>query len=128
MAYVDLNSIRAKMAATPETSIHTSIYQRIKSVHDKNQSIELLPFIGNEHVAAPKGLTFHLKDYIELVDQTGRCFQEGKRGVISDQAASILLRLNITEENWVLMAKDFGRLFTGSTGMMEELGAYSQHL
>jgi hypothetical protein len=32
MAFVDLNSIQAKMDTTPETSKHTSIKQRIHSL------------------------------------------------------------------------------------------------
>jgi len=33
----------------------------------------------------PQGLPFHLKDYIELLDLTGRAIRENKRGYIDDQ-------------------------------------------
>jgi len=46
MAYVDLNPIRAKMAATPETSDYTSIQRRINSAIKGEQPAELLPFVG----------------------------------------------------------------------------------
>ena len=85
MAYLDHSlfidrAIRAKMAATPETS---------------------LPFVGNEHKAMPKGLMFSAKDYLQLVDDTGRIVRAGKRGSMSQESAKILNRLNIPQENWI---------------------------
>jgi hypothetical protein len=72
MAYVDLNPIRAKMATPPETSDHTSIQRRIHSAVKGEQPVELLPFVGNECLSMPDGLMFSAKDYIMLVEYTGR--------------------------------------------------------
>jgi len=49
----------------------------------------------------PKGLLFHLEDYLQLVDETGRIIRNDKRGAISDVAMPILNRLNIPQENWL---------------------------
>lgn len=72
MAYVDHyllieRPIRAKMAATPETSNYTSIQRRINSAIKGEQPAELLAFMGNERVNMPNGLMFSVKAYIMLV-------------------------------------------------------------
>jgi hypothetical protein len=38
-----------------------------------------MPFVGNHHKAMPKGLTFHLDDYLELIDWTGRTIRDDKK-------------------------------------------------
>ncbi|WP_123711490.1 transposase [Sinobacterium caligoides] len=93
MAYVDLNPVRAKMTKTPEASAHTSIRLRIAVTHKGQQPKELLPFIGNERQQMPKRVCFNLKDYVSLVDQTGRVLRKNKRGCISNNAEDILTRL-----------------------------------
>lgn len=80
MAYVDLNPIRAQMADTLEQSEHTSIQLRIRAALKGEQPGNLLPFIGNERDNQPDGLAFSLKDYLELVDDTGRIIRDDKRG------------------------------------------------
>ncbi|ROS00208.1 hypothetical protein EDC56_2846 [Sinobacterium caligoides] len=127
MAYVDLNPVRAKMAKTPEASAHTSIRLRIAAVHKGQQPKELLPFIGNERQQMPKGLCFNLKDYVCLVDQTGRVLRKSKRGYISDNAEDILTRLNIPTENWLMLTTSFEQLFTGPVGSTESLNDYQRH-
>jgi len=89
MAYVDLNPVRAKMAATPEQSEHTSIKQRIKKASNKKhhgntdqQPETLFPFVGNPRKEMPTGLPFRLNDYLELVDWSGRIIREDKKGAI----------------------------------------------
>ncbi|MFQ3194563.1 MAG: REP element-mobilizing transposase RayT [Colwellia sp.] len=72
MAYVDLNPIRAKMATTAETSDYTSIQSGINSAIKGQKPTELLPFVGDERANMPNGLMFSVKDYIALVEDTGR--------------------------------------------------------
>jgi hypothetical protein len=118
MAYVDLNPIRAKMADTPEQSAHTSIRLRIQAALKSEQPAKLLPFIGNECDNKRSGIAFGLKDYLELVDDTGRCIRNDKRGAISEKSAKLLTRLNIPYENWLKLTTEFGRLFRGPVGTL----------
>jgi hypothetical protein len=43
-----------------------------------NQPNNLLAFIGNPRKNMPKGLPFELKDYLELIELTGRCIRADK--------------------------------------------------
>ncbi|WP_298774570.1 transposase [uncultured Shewanella sp.] len=128
MAYVELNPIRAKMASTPEQSDYTSLKLRIEAALTGKQPKRLLPFIGNERQHQPKGVAFALKDYLELVDETGRVIRNDKRGSISANADKILARLNIPAENWLKIITEFGALFHGPVGTLQELSRYCEHL
>ncbi|QFU22202.1 transposase [Shewanella eurypsychrophilus] len=128
MAYVDLNPIRAKMANTPESSDFTSIQRRIKSAMKGEQPKALLPFTGNEQKQMSKGLMLSAKDYLQLVDETGRIIRADKHGEISSESQAILTRLNIPQENWIKLTTDFSRLFKGPVGTIQELDIYCEHL
>lgn len=128
MAYVDLNPIRAKMAKTPEDSDYTSLKLRVKAALKGKQPDKLLPFIGNERLNQPKGVYFLLKDYLELVDETGRIIRDDKRGAISENTSKVLTRLNISSDNWIKITTDFGKLFHGPVGALQELTSYCDHL
>lgn len=128
MAYVDLNPIRAKIADTPLSSDFTSVQRRIQAAMKGEQPKELLPFVGNEKLVIPEGLMFTQEDYLKLLDETGRIIRTNERGEISLKCASILNRLNIPIENWVKMTVDFGYLFKGPVGTLDELTRYCQHL
>ena len=128
MAYVDLNPIRAKMATTPETSDFTSIQLRIKAAIKGEQPKALLPFVGNERKDIPKGLMLSAKDYLQLVDDTGRIVRADKRGAMSQESANILNRLNIPQENWIKLTTEFSMIFKGPVGNTQELTVYCEHL
>ena len=132
MAYVDLNPIRAKMATTPETSDYTSIKQRIHHVlnHEQNhnqQPSTLKPFVGNPRKDMPNGIPFELTEYIELVEMTGRCIREDKAGHIDNNLPSILTRLNIEPDNWLIMTKQFTKVFHGAVGNEHVLQNFSEN-
>ncbi|NRD73003.1 transposase [Shewanella sp. VB17] len=128
MAYVELNPIRAKIANTPENSDYTSLQLRVKAAINGKQPTRLLPFIGDERLNQPKGINFALKDYLELIDETGRIIRDDKRGAISANADKILTRLNIPAENWLKITTEFGHLFHGPVGTLQELSRYCEHL
>jgi len=106
MAYVDLNPIRAAMAKTPESSEHTSIKRRIEN---PNQSAGLESFVGIQegHI----GIPFKLKDYIELVDWSGRIIREDKRGYIDSSLPNILERLSLNKDSWRILTTEFEQHF-----------------
>ena len=132
MAYIDLNPLRAKMAPTPEASEFTSIKERIKPRFDlpaavKEQVSEqsllrfevalkpLASFEGNEHHHKyhdnPNGIFFSLKDYLELVDYTGRVIQPNKRGAISETLPPILQRIGIDSKTWLKNSTAFESIY-----------------
>jgi hypothetical protein len=88
----------------------------------------MLPFVGNERKDIPNELMFSVKDYIVLVEDTGRIIREDKRGAISAGSQYILNRLNIPVENWLKMTTEFGSLFKGAVGALPALTEYCEHL
>ncbi len=127
MAYVDLNPIRAKIAKTPEDSDHTSVQKRIEAAKTGKQPKPLLRFAGCPRKHMPKGLPFELKSYLELVELTGKCIREDKRGYIQANQP-ILERLNISSENWLKLTTQFTRVFKGAVGKPDTLESYCTHL
>ena len=123
MAYVDLNPVRAKMADTPEASEHTSIKIRSEAAQAASkpnslnqQANSLLPFAGYPRKNMPKGLPFKLLDYLELVDWTGRCIREDKRGSIDKHLPSSLERLKIEPKHWLYLTQHFESQFKTLVG------------
>jgi REP element-mobilizing transposase RayT len=119
MAYVDLNPVRAGMARTPEASDHTAVKHRIACLQDPSESSQprtLMPFVGHHRKAMPKGLAFHLEDYLELIDWTGRAIRDDKKGAIQQTLPSILKRLNLEQEDWLRVTTEFETLFKTLVG------------
>ena len=128
MAYVDLNPVRAKMAATPEQSDHTSIKERISPSLNLAESISelaathqlnhfdmalkpLLAFEGNVTMNKQQGVLFSLCDYLELVDITGRIIRDDKRGAIPLHLSPILERLGLDRKTWLTNATAFEHIY-----------------
>ncbi len=124
MAYVDLNPVRAGIAETPESSSYTSIQERLTSVFDLPRAVKdqteggdlldfktslkpLLSFEGREKNEFQSGLVFHFKDYLSLIEWTGRIIRSDKRGFIDQALPSILERLDITSAQWGINATQF---------------------
>lgn len=131
MAYVDLNPVRAKIEKAPDTSKHTSIFQRVKAIKEQqSQPCPLMPFSGSIRQEQPKSIHFALKDYCELVDTTGRYITEGKRGYIAPQQGPILERLGLSDEQWLILTQEFETQFcyaAGAEQMMQEFKSHTHH-
>jgi hypothetical protein len=124
MAYVDLNPVRAGISDRPETSSHTSIRERLKPEFDLQHAIEdqtecgdlldfrvpLKPLLRFEDrlVNEPQtDILFNFKEYLALVDWTGRIIRSDKRGHIDKALPPILARLQITADQWRINTTQF---------------------
>lgn len=129
MAYVDLNPIRARMAKTPETSAHTAIKKRIETFKATGeQPKSLAKFVGNPKDTMPQGLPFHFKDYLELVDWTGRIIRQDKRGAINSELPPILERLDIEVDQWLKLTTQFESRFKSIVGSADALRVATEKL
>jgi REP element-mobilizing transposase RayT len=124
MAYVDLNPVRAGIAIRPETSEYTSIRERIEPEFNLHNAVQdqaecgdlfefntplkpLLPFEGGQRDEEQKGILFDFKEYLQLVDWTGRIIRSDKRGYIDEELPPILTRLQITLDRWCANTTQF---------------------
>ena len=120
MAYVDLNPVRAGMAALPETSDFTAIQQRIQALGqptkktESKQNIKLAKFCKppkKNHLPTADSvhqgqrttgvIPFYWRDYLELIDWTGRAVLPNKKGAIKMAEPKILQRLAIDTDHWL---------------------------
>lgn len=136
MAYVDLNPIRAGVAATPEASELTSIYARIRALQSSisvspsasgASPFTLLAFRDQAQAdAAAIPMTF--PDYLQLVDWSGRLVRAGKRGAIDEHIPPILERLNIDPGVWQDAMRIRGNVFGRALGRLDRLRLHAQAL
>jgi len=122
MCYVDLNPIRAGIAKTPESSPHTSIKARIDGRHG-----HLLAFDSGkdkEDTAIP----FDWRDYLDLVDWSGRALQPGKKGAIATDLPPILSRTGLEPGHWIREMQHYGRWYYRAVGSAHALQRYCDHL
>lgn len=107
MAYVDLNPIRAQLSDELITSDFTSIQQRLRHVmhkHDRKWP-RLMPFQEEQRQDQSFGtIPYKLKDYIDLVDWTGRLVHPKKRGFIPAQKPKMLSALKLSDGQWQVLA------------------------
>jgi len=122
MAYVDLNPIRASIASTPEASAHTSIKARIE-----RRDGHLLPFTARTD-SGDSIIPMTGKDYLLLLDWTGRALIQGKRGRIPRKVPPILTRLNLKPEHWVREVNCYGRWYYRAVGSLHAMQDYCDHL
>jgi REP element-mobilizing transposase RayT len=138
MAYVDLNPIRAGIAATPEASEFTSIYERIREIkraeaQQPNSSDArgaskppLLEFQSSAQQETT--IPFTLADYLELLDWTGRARRDDKRGAIDARLPSIMQRLDLDADAWQLAMQPRGNVFGRALGQLDHLRLHAQTL
>ena len=114
MAYVDLNPIRAGIAPTLEASDFTSIQERLEDLAHKRQLRRkqtaprmLAPFSDQQtETSTTTRLPATLKEYVELLEWTGRFLAEGKRGKIVGPAPKLLIENNLSGPRWVAALAD----------------------
>ena len=135
MAYVDLNPVRAGISETPEESEFTSIQARIRgAAPENNDSTEcpfprLMPFraeVERDEGSAP--LPLDTRDYIELVDWTGRIARTDKKGFIPRDAPSALSSLNLNQAQWRTLALEIQQESITMFNGLAKLAAWERRL
>ena len=144
--YIDLNPVRAGAAATPETSEHTSFYDRVQAYQDQKlqrrkkpprQTIPADAYLSplytrklpaelcyaqeKYRASDDAGLAISFEEYAQLVDWTGRQLRSDKRGAIAAEEPPILERLHINSETWVEAMSHFEDWFHNFVGGAEAM-------
>lgn len=140
--YIDLNETRAKVAQTPETSTHSSIFLRIRGLQARRAGKKSKQDMADRWLApisatylpqnqrfADKGwrpsddpaLALTIEQYLQLVDWSGRQVRKGKAGTIPAELAPILDRVGINSERWLDVLQSFGELFPRVAGNAEQV-------
>jgi len=137
MAYVDLNPVRAGVAATPEDSDFTSVFDRVKQFARPMDSVPssqddcllppLMPF-SKEAASGQPSIPFSLPEYLALLDWTGRMIHAGKRGAIDKDLPQIVRRLNIDAEVWSASMKPHGNVFGRALGRLDRMRLHAETL
>ena len=135
LAYVDLNPVRAGIAATPEASEHTSIHRRLTTLDNgSDTSIGLLPFQQqsiNQRASLPTtdtAIPISFYDYLTLLDWTGRQIRNNKRGHIHTNAPDIFKRLNYSPEQWLKSHQSNITWKQRAFGSVERIRSYCDEL
>ena len=149
MAYVDLNPVRARMAASPADPQFTGAFDRIVSRRAR-QRLDLLEDAAViEHSATRRQVALRDEEaararqsawlvpfsdrgehsgplcgiseesYLELLDWTGRQIRADKPGHIPASLAPLLTRLDIDVTQWVEAVDRYGSLFYRIVGRVE---------
>lgn len=135
MAYVDLNPVRAGISPDLVGSDFTSIQERlrlatIKGGHTNRKTPGDVPLIAfgesefNEH--ANPLLPFTLKDYIDLVDWTGKAIRDDKPAHINQQNPSALSQLGLNKNQWLELSIDVQKASLRAIGSMAKLQQYNR--
>ena len=128
MAYVDLNPIRAGMAKSLEESDYTAVQARIKATQGSRSPLPLVPF-EDEPQTNQTALPYYLRNYLELVDWTGRAVRKDKHGAIPADVEPILDRLGFDESTWLEGIKLFDQpmfRFIGPANMIRQVAKANQ--
>lgn len=120
MAYVDLNPVRAGIAQTPETSLFTSVHDRIVSRRFGKEDW-LAPFAGGAGKYQAPALDMLLDEYLNLVDWTGRQIRADGKAAIPVDMAPILTRLSIGKDSWIATVQGYGSLFHRAVGRLDSM-------
>jgi len=130
MCYVDLNPVRAKIAETLAGSNHTAIKRRLEGLAslEKNQT-----YLDEEITALnpsnqSQQLPMTLKNYIELVEWTGKHFLYPNKAALPANIAASLSPLNLQQTHWLKHIEDFEQHYCHAVGSAEQLEAFAKKL
>lgn len=122
MTYVDLNPIRAGLAFVPERSSHTSVLARIEG-----RDAHLVGFADHASTGC-EPLSLTQREYLELVEWTGRLIRPDKRGHIPTRVPGFFERIQGDERQWTREIRHYGKWYYRAVGSIAALERYCSHL
>lgn len=144
MAYVELNPVRAGIAATPEESEFTSIYARLQQPRHASSvppRTRQPPKAQTGHQPGPPLLAFsesadpdrsyipmRFMEYLQLLDWTGRQRRADEREAIEQDLPPIFARLQIEPDAWLRTMRPGGNLFGRAIGRLDRLQIHARKL
>ncbi|MFT6733098.1 MAG: hypothetical protein ACJAS9_001283 [Polaribacter sp.] len=115
MAYVDLNTIRTKIIGRLETSNNTSIKKRLELIKEKDP-IDVQAYLETSITALSNqvkknSLPRNLKDYVELVEWTGKFNIDPNKSKMPSNIQSSLHRINLQQTHWLKKIENYGKSY-----------------
>ena len=134
MAYVDLNPVRAGLSANLMDSEFTSIQERLREFsastdrrHRRWITSWLLPFSsGPKPREQFSAICFGFRDYLDLVEQTGRRVRGRKRGHIVGEGGSLLRQIGLSHDQWLALSLDLQSMALRAVGNLARMRAYAE--
>jgi REP element-mobilizing transposase RayT len=115
MAYVDLNPVRAGLVIAPESARHVSIRRRCRnSKRHRKAPMPLRPIAGTGPDRAVSE-----RDYLKLVDLTGRRLHTDKRGAVPRSLPPIIQRLGLADDSWLAQVRSTESRYWRVIGCLE---------
>jgi len=125
MAYVDLNPIRAKMSKTLQDSDHTSIQKRVEKLTEEELKQSVKALAGE---VKNRTMVLNLKDYIELVEWSGKSIAYPNKAKMPAHIQSTLAHLNLQPNNWLGQVQYYGTNYGYFVGKLELLKQQAEKL
>ena len=127
MAYVDLNPVRAGLSTSAESSLHTSIRNRLRGIRFQPQK-QAKPLGSISQSAASPILSIDFSEYLELVKWSSRRMKKAADEVQSTLPAHLIRSLPHSEEQWIRQMHQFERDWYRAAGSVDRLRALASRL
>jgi len=110
MTYVDLNPVRAKIAGSIEDSVYTGGYDRLnlqeevqKSLLEQSCELKFSSPVPLVNLDGPESPFTRLgeRDYLLILDATGRELHKEKPGFIGDEVRTLIEALGLDPDEWL---------------------------
>ena len=118
MAYVDLNPIRAGVAQSLPESDHTGIQSRLNRLSDDELHQSVKAIAGS---VKSRTMVIQLKDYIELVEWTGKSIAYPDKAKLPINLCTTLNHMNLKHDNWLNQVQGYGSHYHRFVGSMERI-------
>ena len=121
MVYVDLNPVRAGIAATAEQSEHTSAKRRAHDTRALNQALRPIASSIDTRLTRMTNA-----QYLQLIDWTGETLHAEKKARRAHEAPSVIARIGMRPNQWLIQVPATESQYWRVIGHAESMLAHAQ--